>query len=171
MNYSIRRTLRRLWSPQHELACDMFVWRRLLRGLRERGAGHRESGAFLLGSIDDTARVISDFVLYDDIDPHALDKGFVQLNGASMGKLWAYCRQRNLQVVADVHTHPGGPEQSESDQLNPMISVIGHISLIVPNYAQGEVRRGSLGLYRYLGGRQWHTVVNTDRVNFFYVGI
>jgi proteasome lid subunit RPN8/RPN11 len=171
MNYSIQRTLRHLWSPRHELACGMFVWNHLLRRLRERGDGRRESGAFLLGSIDDEARVITDFILYDDIDPHALDKGYVHLNGASMGKLWTLCRERTLQVVADVHTHPGGPEQSESDQLNPMISVAGHISLIVPNFAFGRVRRDSLGIYCYQGGRQWHTVKKNERSDFFYVGI
>lgn len=171
MSYSIQRTLRRLWSPRHELSCDVFLWHSLLRDLRARGGGRRESGAFLLGQMDDSVRSITHFVLYDEIDPHALDKGYVHLNGAGMSKLWSICRERGLQVVADVHTHPAGSEQSESDQANPMIAVTGHISLIVPNYAIGRVPRDDLGIYRYQGGRGWHTVSKRDKSGFFYIGI
>jgi hypothetical protein len=44
--------------------------------------GRRESGAFLLGERHDGAcHVIREFVFYDDIDPHSLDKGIVHFNG------------------------------------------------------------------------------------------
>ena len=50
MNFSIVRTIRHLFVPQHELSCSWLVWRKLMASLRQRGANSsRESGAFLLG--------------------------------------------------------------------------------------------------------------------------
>ena len=172
MNFSIRQITRRLVSPRHELSCSRAVWRRLLAGLRERGRGRRESGAFLLGTQGiDGRRHIEDFVLYDDIDPHALDTGIVRLDGRYFGAVWDLCRARELTVVADVHTHPRGCGQSESDRAHPIISRAGHVALIVPNFAATPVKRRNVGIYRYLGGHKWQPVPAGERQRFFHVGI
>src|SRR5262249_37200888 len=124
MSFSIARTIRRLLAPRHELSCSWLLWRRLIRGLRERGRGEsRESGAFLLGFRGETGPAhIVDFVLYDDLDPHSLDTGIVRLDGRCFGELWALCRRLKLTVIADIHVHPGGSAQSPSDKAYPMIS-------------------------------------------------
>jgi proteasome lid subunit RPN8/RPN11 len=71
--------------------------------------------------------------------------------------LWRICRERGEIVLADVHTHPGGAGQSESDRMHPMIAEPGHVALIVPRFAMEPVRLGEIGLYRYLGGFRWDT--------------
>lgn len=173
MNFYIAEIIRRLWSPQHRLFCSWFVWRRLLRMLRQHGRwGTRESGAFLLGQRrEDGYTRIVDFVLYDDLDPRCLDTGIVRFDGRHFGTLWELCKSRGLTVVADVHTHPGSSEQSESDQAHPMITRAGHLALIVPSFATRPVRRTEIGLYRYLGARRWQTVPCEDRRAFFHIGI
>ena len=76
MNYFSPVTMRRLIAPQHKLSCSWFLWRRLKVKLRERGHHcSRESGAFLLGHSEGGNVRIVDFVLYDDLDPYALDSG------------------------------------------------------------------------------------------------
>jgi proteasome lid subunit RPN8/RPN11 len=172
MNFSIAPITRRLLAPRHELSCPWRVWRRLLKGLRERGRGTRESGAFLLGTRDAAdRRHIVDFLLYDDLDPHALDTGIVRLDGRHFGKLWDLCKARGVTVVADVHTHPGGPSQSSSDRAHPIIARAGHLALIVPNFAAAPVRRSALGIYRYGNGSVWHTVPADRRRQFFHIGL
>ncbi len=172
MNFSIAATIARLLSPRHELSCSWFLWRRLLRELRARGLeGTRESGAFLLGRRHRGRARIVDFVLYDDLDPDALNTGIVRFDGRYFAALWDLCKERDLTVVADVHTHPGGSEQSPSDQNHPMISRGGHLALIVPNFAAAPVRRREVGMYRYEGGKRWYTVPADERRRFFFIGI
>ena len=171
MNFSIAAITCRLLAPRHELSCPWPVWRRLLRDLRERGRGVRESGAFLLGRADKRGRRrIVDYVLYDDLDPHALDIGIVHLDGTHFGKLWDLCAQRDVMVVADVHTHPGGSEQSQSDRAHPIIARAGHIALIVPNLAEAPVDLTKVGIYRYGGGGRWQTIPARQRRQFFSIG-
>ena len=172
MNFSIAETTHRLFAPRHELACSWLVWKRLLAGLRRRGWGRRESGAFLLGRRDADGRArILDFVLYDDLDPHCLDSGIVHFDGRYFSDLWAICDARKLTVVADVHTHPGGAGQSDSDQAHPMIAQAGHLALILPNFAREPVERPQIGIYRYRGSKQWDTVPSLQRRAFLSIGL
>jgi hypothetical protein len=171
MTFSILAITRRLLSPRPELSCSARLWRRLLASLRERGHGRHESGAFLLGRDDESGRRVVDFLLYDDLDPNSLSTGIVHLDGRHFGRLWDVCRERELSVVADVHTHPWGEGQSPSDQANPIIARRGHIALIVPRFARAPIRREEVGIYRYQGAGQWETVRRRMRRDFFHVGI
>lgn len=137
-----------------ELAIPAPLWTALLDGLRARGRYERESGAFLLGP-PGMPRRVSAIVFYDEIDPHAFDSGIIVIDGACMADLWAICRREQLAVVADVHTHPGGAWQSESDRHHPMIAEAGHIALIIPDFAQAPVWQSKIGVYRYRGNFDW----------------
>jgi hypothetical protein len=164
--------MRRLWAPQHELSCSWLLWRRLIGKLRERGRGcSRESGAFLLGYERAGAARIVDFVLYDDLDPNALDTGIVWFDGRYFGELWDICGRRGLSVVADVHVHPSGAGQSDSDRNHPMITMAGHLALILPEFARPPIGPERVGIYRYLGGKRWQTIPAAQRCRFFHVGL
>ena len=67
--------------------------------------------------------------------------------------MWERCRKSALQVIGDVHTHPEGHiSQSEIDQRHPMIPVVGHTAIIVPNFARTpwwSLR--AVGVYEYCG--------------------
>lgn len=172
MNFSIARIINRLFAPQHRLSCSWLLWRRLLAELRRRGNhGRRESGAFLLGRRENSVGRIVDFVPYDDLDPHCLDTGIVRFDGRYYSDLWELCKRRGLSVIADVHTHPDGSYQSDSDRANPMISRSGHIALIVPRFAGPPVRRGELGIYFYEGAKQWRAIAPENRRAFFQIGL
>lgn len=134
----------------------LLLWRQTLGQLRRRGAGERESGAFLLGR-QQGAPKITKFLCYDELDPDAYQHGAIAFHAAGYAALWAYCKAKKLQVLADVHTHPSGNVlQSFIDQKNPMIPVTGHTAMIVPNY--GRASSWSLmgvGVYEYRGDFKW----------------
>lgn len=171
MNFSIAETIRHLCAPEHELSCSWLLWHRLLAKLRQRGRyGKNESGAFLLGKRRAGRVRIVQFVLYDDLDPNCLKTGIVRFDGRYFGTLWDICKRRGVSVVADVHTHPEGPEQSDSDRANPMISIPGHIAIIVPHFAAPPVRRQRLGIYQYQGSKRWTVVPMENPCTFLHIG-
>jgi hypothetical protein len=171
MNFFKAKIMHCLLPPQRELSCSPWVWWRLLRGLRQRGGGYtRESGAFLLGHRRNERIQIIDFVLYDDLDPNCLNTGIVRFDGRYFGRLWEICERRALPVVADIHTHPGPSDQSNSDRNHPMISRAGHLALILPRFAATPVRRSEIGMYRYQGAKRWTAVPPAARRKFLYIG-
>jgi proteasome lid subunit RPN8/RPN11 len=161
-------TIRRMWAqmrPSRRLSCRRRLWTRLLLALRERGEGRRESGAFLLGRRVGDRRVVQEFILYDDVDPGAL-QGIIVFDASRMDAVWRRCRELGLEVIADVHTHPGGYGQSATDQAHPMIPQAGHLALIVPRFASELVGPGSVGVYEYLGRGAWRD--HSDRGRAFF---
>jgi proteasome lid subunit RPN8/RPN11 len=162
-------TLARIvFGPRPEILCDEALWRAGVAELRRRGGGQRESGAFLLGRKGSTRR-IEEFVFYDDIDPDALRTGIVEIDGRRLGELWSHCRATGRTVVADVHVHPGGFEQSDSDRANPIIAEIGHIAMILPDFAEKATSPGAIGVFEYRGARQWRNR-SFDGPSPFHVG-
>lgn len=144
-------------AAEKQITIGMLTWFRLVGELRARGDGRRESGAFLLGKAGDPARHITDFVCYDDLDTIALDEGYVLFHGPGYSALWSMCSQRNLEVLADIHTHPG-PDvtQSSIDQKHPMLPVVNHVALIAPSF--GRTSRWSLdevGIHVFEGHGHW----------------
>lgn len=115
-------------------------------------------------------------MFYDDLDPHALDSGIVDLNGSAFGALWSLCRTTGLSVVADVHTHPRRAFFSGTDRDNPMIAELGHLALVLPNYAQAPFSRRAMeswALFEYrgvssCGTHQWADVPSTR--HHVYIG-
>ncbi|MCL4239725.1 MAG: hypothetical protein KJ048_00080 [Dehalococcoidia bacterium] len=173
MTFSLRATIRALAAPEHRLSCPTALWRDGLAELARRGEGRHESGAFLLGRQDGQRRRVVRFVYFDELDPLCLDTGIIVFDGAGFGPLWALCREAELRVVADVHTHGGrGPaRQSHLDRENPMVAQAGHVALIVPDLAQRAITPAGLGVYQYLGQHQWRDHSGPRAGRFFYVGL
>ena len=142
-------------SDGKRLRISWLSWWRLVRQLRRRGGGRRESGAFLIGRRDKQGGIICEFVFYDDVDPGALSRGHVHLAGSALNKVWERCAETGLEVLADVHTHPGRADQSTSDQEHPMVAIKGHIAVIIPNFARSALNLRAIGVYRHLGARKW----------------
>ena len=133
------------------------AWRNLLSELAARGRGTRESGAFLLGHRRGRRSRVSCVVYFDDLEPGSLN-GAVHLTHAAYPGLWELCRELKLEVLGDVHTHPGSiVTQSHVDQDNPLIAQVGHVALIVPYYAQGTIATTDVGVYEYQGDNGWAT--------------
>lgn len=140
-------------APQLEF--PMALWTGLIDHLRQQGRGVRESGAFLLGARSGDRRWVKRFLPYEELQADALNEDYVSLSAASFSKLWDVCQKHSMSVVADVHTHRFGPQQSRSDCANPMVALTGHIALIVPRFAQGVIRLEDIGIHQYEGSHKW----------------
>ena len=139
----------------NEIRISFIMWKRLVAELRRRGRGERESGAFLLAK--ENSNRVSRVVLYDDLDPKALEAGIITFHAPGFVELWNLCREERVRVVADIHTHPSSwVQQSESDRTHPMVAQKGHIALILPSYANrvGSGLKG-VGIFEYQGDHNW----------------
>ena len=165
-----KATIRAWWAPEHRLSCGARRWRRIVAELERRGEGRHEAGVFLLGRHEDNRRVVTDVVFYDQLDASAYASGVCVLHGNAFAKLWDLCRQRNVTVVADVHTHRGRGAQSMSDRKNPMVARAGHIAIILPNFARWPIDQRELGIFEYVGSHEWIDRGPLSSPGFFYTG-
>ena len=147
------------------------LWQELVTELGRRGRGRGESGAFLLAENDDQRPRVVRAVYYDDLDPHCLDHGDIQLSGFAYSKLWDICGAEDRHVIADVHTHPRDiVRQSPIDREHPMHAQAGHIALILPDFATHPVPTSTVGVHEYLGDDGWRPSFAKDAKRALYIG-
>ena len=145
-------------------------WRDLIGELERRAGGVRESGAFLLARRLHASRTVAAVVYFDDLDPLAL-RGGIELGADAFARLWDRCRELDLRVIGDVHTHPSDLVcQSGIDRDNPMIAQAGHVALIVPNLAASVTNARGTGVHLYGGDRGWTSWCRGDGHTRIYIG-
>ncbi|RFS15687.1 Mov34/MPN/PAD-1 family protein [Emticicia sp. C21] len=142
---------------------SFYRWLCLTIGLRRRGKGIRESGAFLIGKVGSTR--ISKIIFYDELDPNAFKSGIIELEGLGHGKLAEMLKNFRGEVLADIHTHPIGcsTRQSDSDRRHPMVRLKGHIAFIAPDFALNKfLMPKDCSAYLYEGSFKWRTLYDRD---------
>jgi len=141
------------------LEISRTVYDTLMSGLAKSGRGTKEAGAFLLGHADDDGRRVSAYLMYDVVAPASSRRhDYIAFTAAEMARAWQHCFATGLQVVADVHTHPVGPEQSVTDRAHPIVSVAGHVALIVPHFAMRSPQPINLGVHVFEGAGRWRSL-------------
>jgi proteasome lid subunit RPN8/RPN11 len=131
--------------------------------LGRRGlSGGREAGAFLLTPRDGDGMHVTRVLYLDDLDPTCLVGG-IHFHGPGYSALATICEREQLQVVGDVHTHPGTwVGQSDVDRDNPMLALRGHLALILPTYATCPIDPYEIGIHEYRGEDGWHSSLGGD---------
>jgi proteasome lid subunit RPN8/RPN11 len=144
-----------------KLRIDRDLFDQLADELRRRARGQREAGAFLLGTnrphtVDGNPSIeVVDVAYYDDLDPSSLT-GNITFHSSGYRVLGQLCRDRQLEVVADIHTHPAGSvRQSSVDRRHPMIAVPGHLAFIAPDHAADLHHPRQLGAHIFKGDGNW----------------
>jgi proteasome lid subunit RPN8/RPN11 len=136
------------------------LYESLITDLAASGRGVKEAGAFLLGDLEPSRegqrRLVRSYLMYDQVAPLSSSQhAYVAFTAEEMARAWEHCYSVGMQVVADVHTHPLGPAQSKSDRAHPIVSIAGHVALIVPYFAMGSTRPQDLGVHVFGGQGRW----------------
>lgn len=150
--------------PLLEMPNDVYV--NLIRDLARSGAGVAEAGAFLLGVTSNGRRRVNSYLLYEHVAPESRRQhDYVAFTAEETARAWDYCYRNGVQVVADVHTHPAGPQQSRSDREHPIVSLAGHVALIVPHFSLRNPQPADLGVHIFLGQGRWRSLFGADAVS------
>lgn len=131
----------------------------LIADLAQSGRGVKEAGAFLFGQANGPTRRVSSYLMYDAIAPESSRKhNYVAFTSEEMAAAWDFCYANRLEVVADIHTHPKGPEQSITDKAHPIVSISGHVALIAPYFAMRNPQPCDLGVHVFEGNGLWRSM-------------
>lgn len=78
----------------------------------------------------------------------------VRVDGDELHRLNIWLYQNNERLAVQVHTHPTDAFHSDTDDAYPMVTTIGGLSLVVPDFARYGVRGPKTALYQ-LSSRGW----------------
>jgi hypothetical protein len=74
--------------------------------------------------------------------------------------VWLY--QHKLTLIAQVHSHLGKAYHSETDDLFPIVTQVGCLSVVIPNFGFDNFSLDSWAVYRLLPGEGWKELRQKD---------
>lgn len=137
-------------------------WFGIMKQLKKRSGNVNESAAYLLARPEST--VIEDVLYPDDFDEHCLHPRYIDVSAEAMFRINRTLSASGLSIKIDVHSHPTyDVRPSTTDDANPVIGIPGHLSIIVPNYAQDIWASPSTwSAQMFLGKGQWLRLESSD---------
>ncbi len=102
--------------------------------LRGCGAGRSECVVYLTGPCDDDALI--DGVVHPR---HTAGPGGYDLDSDALAELWRDLVSCGRSIRMQVHTHPGAAYHSPRDDRLALIHTPGFLSLVIPDFALGNI--------------------------------
>lgn len=85
---------------------------------------------------------------------------FVAVDGPELHRLGVWLYNERMQLIAQVHTHPTDAYHSEMDDAIPIVTTVGGISLVVPDFATGPAVLETYACYRLDAAGTWRELSN-----------
>ena len=128
--------------------------------LRSCGAGERECKLYWLSYWRDVGQLVE--VAHPE---HDASRYGLTIHDRWITKFWNELADRGLGVRVQVHTHPGAAFHSPTDDAFPLIHEVGFLSLVIPDFALGEVGFDGAYLTEIQPDGRWQQVAIGSRFN------
>jgi hypothetical protein len=79
----------------------------------------------------------------------------VEVNGEELFRINLWLYENGMQLIAQLHAHPGEAYHSETDNAYPIMAQAGGLSLVLPDFAVRPFDIRDLAAYRLLPDRGW----------------
>jgi hypothetical protein len=123
--------------------------------LRSCGAGRRECVVYWLGLRN------ADGEVSHVVHPrHIATASSYDVDGGWLNEFWLRLSRDELEMRAQVHTHPASAFHSSRDDHMAAIQTAGFASLVIPGFALGEVSLEGAHLQRRGQDGVWQAVLN-----------
>jgi hypothetical protein len=91
----------------------------------------------------------------------------VVVDGEALFRVNRAFYERGLTLAGQVHSHPTEAYHSDTDDTYPLMTLIGGISGVVPDFGRGgRARLGDWAWYRLVGRGEWAPVGPETRITF-----
>jgi hypothetical protein len=127
--------------------------------LRRCGAGRRECVVYLTGPAGDPELI--DGVVHPR---HAAGPAGYDLDSAAIGELWGELLESQRSIRMQAHTHPSAAYHSTRDDALAIVSTPGFLSLVIPDFAQGEVDLDGAFLAERTTDGRWVQIAIDERL-------
>ena len=79
----------------------------------------------------------------------------VRVDGDELYRLSVHLYEAELQLVAQLHSHPGSAYHSDTDDAFPIATTAGAFSLVIPDFATAPFALDRCAIYRLIPGEGW----------------
>lgn len=123
--------------------------------LRAAGATGREGLVLWIGQKNGETFSVTELVIPEQRGIRTNDGVCVIIEGNALARLNADLYRRQLQLIAQVHSHPRAAYHSSTDDEYAIATKVGCLSLVVPNFATLSFSLAECAAYRLSADGEW----------------
>lgn len=123
--------------------------------LRAAGATGREGLVLWIGQKDGTTFNVTELVIPEQRGIRTSDGVCVIIEGNALARLNADLYKRQLQLIAQVHSHPGTAYHSSTDDEYAIATKVGCLSFVIPDFATQPFSLAQCAAYRLSADGEW----------------
>jgi hypothetical protein len=120
--------------------------------LREAGAAGFEGVGFWAGAAEGTAFQVQAAVVPTQFGQRGEDGVSVIIKGDELFRMNVWLHKNRLTLVAQLHSHPGAAYHSSTDDDYAIMTRLGGLSIVVPNFARQPFSLDEAAIYRLTEG-------------------
>ena len=77
------------------------------------------------------------------------------VDGDELHKINVWLYQNKMTLIAQIHSHPGRAYHSDTDDAYPIITTVGGISIVIPDFGFKPISIDDWAVYRLNEQKQW----------------
>lgn len=126
--------------------------------LRNIGAqGYEAAGLFLGKSDNNTFNVLRSYI--PEQQTFKTESGLMyKVDGNELNILYDWLFEHQQSLFAQIHTHPTHAYHSELDDEKCIVTKIGGLSIVIPNFARDPINIDNWAVYRLYRSRGWERI-------------
>jgi hypothetical protein len=132
--------------------------------LRIAGRTGREGLVLWIGRREGVKFIVTELVIPEQQGIRTNDGVCVIIEGAALARLNADLYKRQLQLIAQIHSHPQAAYHSSTDDEYAIATKVGCLSLVVPDFASRPFSLAECATFRLNTAGQW-TELSTIEVS------
>jgi hypothetical protein len=137
--------------------------------MRSAGQMRLEGMVLWAGKQDGAAFNVTQLIVPKQRGLNTRDGLCAVVDGEELRRLNMHLYRNSLELVGQVHTHPGAAYHSETDDRYAIATTIGSFSIVVPSFAVKNFPLSDCAVYRLDSGGQWLEVDESQPPNLIVV--
>lgn len=101
---------------------------------------------------------------------YILEQGLMYaVEGEELHRINVWLYENKMKLIAQIHSHPTVAYHSEADDRFPIVDTYGGVSIVVPNFASGEILLEDCAIYRLSLNKTWDKLANPEIDSLFQI--
>jgi len=123
--------------------------------LRHAGSLGAEGMVLWAGRAREQAYEVEEVLIPKQYGVRTEDGVCVVVDGDELFRINVHLHDEGRTMIAQIHSHPGDAYHSETDDAYPIVTTVGALSLVVPDFGRGPFDLARCATYRLLPDRGW----------------
>ncbi|MBI1183584.1 hypothetical protein GC194_04900 [bacterium] len=132
------------------------------RLMAHKGTSGMEGVALFAGRIDNDRALVKETIIPEQENGDMEDGLYFSVGQRELKRIARYLYSRGLILIAQIHSHPADAYHSAADDRYPIITELGAISIVVPDFANSPINYLNWAYYRLIGRLQWEKLSNRE---------